>query len=313
MHIINITVRNKVAVNPAQDRYVCGNSDYEVHFDFDAEWNAHETKTARFIKEDGTPYDVVFSGNVCPVPVISDTYKLQVGVYAGNLSTTTAAYVPCKKSILCGGGVPAAPADDVYNQIMAKLNSLESCCVVTATIGDAVNETTFSCTFDKSGAEVVAAIKAGQNAVCLLSMTGEAVNVFPVIDYKDSGFVDYQVSSGGLTVTIRQDVGNSGSVLLEQAIQEVRPTTPIYMVSYVGTTATTTCNMTFAEIVACIEAGTLGIPIVWRKQRNMLARIPLTVQTVSHDTLSITYANEESHGLYHNSDGSIGFAYNEGA
>ena len=122
MHYINITVRNKVAVNPAQDRYICGNSDFVVRFDFDAEWDAFETKTARFIKEDGAVYDVVFSGNDCPVPVISDTYKLQVGVFAGNLSTTTAAYVPCKKSILCGGGVPAAPAEDVYNQIMAKVN-----------------------------------------------------------------------------------------------------------------------------------------------------------------------------------------------
>ena len=56
------------------------------------------------------------------MPVISDTYKLHVGVFAGNLSTTTAAYVPCKKSILCGGGVPAAPAEDVYNQIMELLN-----------------------------------------------------------------------------------------------------------------------------------------------------------------------------------------------
>ncbi len=124
MHIINITVRNKIAVNPAQDRYVCGNSDFVVHFDFDSEWDAFETKTARFIKEDGTHQDQVFSGNDCPVPVISDTYKIMVGVFAGNLSTTTAAYVPAKKSILCGGGVPAAPADDVYNQIMARLDSV---------------------------------------------------------------------------------------------------------------------------------------------------------------------------------------------
>lgn len=124
MHVINITVRNKVAVNPAQDRYICGNSDFVVHFDFDSEWDAFETKTARFIKEDGTYVDQIFSGNDCPVPVISDTYKIMVGVFAGNLSTTTAAYVPCKKSILCGGGVPAAPAEDVYNQIMARLDSV---------------------------------------------------------------------------------------------------------------------------------------------------------------------------------------------
>lgn len=122
MHIINITVRDKIAVNPAQGRYVCGNSDFVVHFDFDAEWDAYETKTARFVKEDGTYKEQVFTGTECPVPVISDTYKLQVGVFAGNLSTTTAAYVPCKKSVLCGGGVPADPEPDVYNQVMAALN-----------------------------------------------------------------------------------------------------------------------------------------------------------------------------------------------
>lgn len=313
MHVIEITVRNKVAVNPAQDRYVCGNSDYEVHFDFDAEWNAHETKTARFIKEDGTPYDVVFSGNVCPVPVISDTYKLQVGVYAGNLSTTTAAYVPCKKSILCGGGVPAAPADDVYNQIMAKLNSLESCCVVTATIGDAYSDTHFKCTFDKTGAEVMAAIKAGQFAACLLDMGTGTVNVFPVINYEGNGHIAYKLTGDGLTIAIYQNNDNSGSMRMEMqgAAQEVRPTTPIYLTQNDFTL--TTCTMTFAEIVACIEAGTLGMPIVWRKQRNMLVRIPLTVQTVQHNTAAIEYANDEGHGLYHNHDDSIAFAYNEGA
>ena len=131
MHNINITVRNKVAVNPAQDRYVCGNSDYVVHFDFDAEWDAHEVKTARFIKEDGTYVDQVFMGNDCPVPVISDTYKLQVGVFAGNLSTTTAAYVPCKKSILCGNGSPAAPEDDVYHQIMQRIDDDRNTFIVT--------------------------------------------------------------------------------------------------------------------------------------------------------------------------------------
>lgn len=122
MHNINITVREKIAVNPAQDRYVCGNSDYIVRFDFDAEWAAHDTKTARFITDNGTPYDQVFTGNECPVPIILDAACLTVGVFAGNLSTTTEAYVPCRKSILCKGGVPAAPQDDVYNQIMEKLN-----------------------------------------------------------------------------------------------------------------------------------------------------------------------------------------------
>jgi hypothetical protein len=47
-----------------------------------------------------------------------------VGVYAGNLVTTTPAYITASKSILCDGGTPAAPPDDVYNQILGMLNEL---------------------------------------------------------------------------------------------------------------------------------------------------------------------------------------------
>ncbi|MBO5842562.1 MAG: hypothetical protein J6R46_06150 [Clostridia bacterium] len=136
-HIINITVRDKVAT--ADDaHYICGNSDFFVVFDFDEEWNEHQTKTARFVHEDGTPYDKVFSGNKCPIPIISNTSSIKVGVYAGNLSTTTRAYVRAERSILCGNGVPAAPPDDVYNQIMKLLNDITAGVVNPQDIEEAV-------------------------------------------------------------------------------------------------------------------------------------------------------------------------------
>lgn len=115
--VINITIRGKIAVYTDDVVYVCGNSDYIIHFDFDAEWNEHEYKTARFITDDGSYTDVVFQGNECAVPVLSNTYKIKVGVFAGNLSTTTPATISAKKSILCGSGTPAAPAEDVYAQL----------------------------------------------------------------------------------------------------------------------------------------------------------------------------------------------------
>lgn len=123
--IIDITIRDKIARNVRGNvcEYICGNSDFVVAFDFDAEWDAFETKTARF-KYNGTHQDVVFTGNQCNVPIIENTHMFKVGVFAGNLHTTTPATVMAKKSILCGSGVPAAPSDDVYNQIMEKLNSL---------------------------------------------------------------------------------------------------------------------------------------------------------------------------------------------
>lgn len=118
-HTINITIRDKIAVQSDKTVYVCGNSDFIVSFDFDDEWNAHLIKTARFIY-DGKYTDVVFEGNQCPVPVLSDTHNFKVGVFAGDLKTSTPAYVGAKKSILCenGNGTPVEPTPDVYNQMV---------------------------------------------------------------------------------------------------------------------------------------------------------------------------------------------------
>ena len=124
MPVINISVENKIAEADGT-LYVCDNSDFVVKFAFDAEWEAYENKTARFVYNNSY-VDVVFTGNECHVPIISGTYFFNIGVYAGNLRTTTPVRVPCKKSILCDTGFPADPPNDVYNQIMAKLNSFES-------------------------------------------------------------------------------------------------------------------------------------------------------------------------------------------
>lgn len=120
---INITVKNKIARSDGA-HYVCGNSDFVANFKFDSEWDEYETKTARF-SYNGSYVDVAFDGDQCPIPIISDTYFFLVGVYAGNLHTTTPARVPCKKSILCGSGSPADPTESVYNQLMEKLNDLD--------------------------------------------------------------------------------------------------------------------------------------------------------------------------------------------
>lgn len=123
MYELNIKVRNKIATQTDKAEYVCGNSDYIAVFDLDSEWDAYNTKTARF-SYNGSYTDVVFDGNQCPVPVITDTHCFHIGVYAGDLHTTTAARVPCRKSILCGDGAPADPTPDVYDQLMEKLNDI---------------------------------------------------------------------------------------------------------------------------------------------------------------------------------------------
>ena len=122
--IINVTVRDKIATKTDDTEYICGNSDFFIDFDFDDEWNAFDVKTARFAYE-GKHQDIVFTGNECPVPVISGTHRIWVGVFAGDLHTTTSAYIPAKKSILCDSGSPEAPSEDVYAQIMELLQDIE--------------------------------------------------------------------------------------------------------------------------------------------------------------------------------------------
>lgn len=121
MRTINVMVRDKIASEVGDIVYICGNSDYIINFDFDAEWDAYGVKTARFV-HNGTYTDVVFTGNQCAMPVIHKAYGIFVGVYAGDLRTTTPAHIPSAASILSAEGTPAAPPDDVYAQITALCN-----------------------------------------------------------------------------------------------------------------------------------------------------------------------------------------------
>lgn len=124
---INIKVTNKRAIVEGSPVIVCGNSDYTVTFTFDDEWNLTGVRTARFVYiKDGVVQheDRVFEGNTVEVPVLSNVTFVKVGVFAGELCTTTPARILCDPSILCGSGEVHEPTPDVYDQIMALVNEL---------------------------------------------------------------------------------------------------------------------------------------------------------------------------------------------
>ena len=106
-NVIAVSIENRIA-SCVSGEYICGNSDFVLAFSFDSEWDSHNSKTARF-KHNGTHTDVIFTGNICPIPIISDVIMFSVGVFAGSLKTTTPAFVRAKKSILCGGTKPSEP------------------------------------------------------------------------------------------------------------------------------------------------------------------------------------------------------------
>lgn len=121
LNVINVEIKNKKAVRTNETAYVCDNSNFTVVFSFDEEWDEFDVKTARFSYDDKYQ-DVVFTGNECAVPIISNTKLILVGVFAGNLSTTTPARIVANKSILSASGTPEPPSEDVYSQIIQMID-----------------------------------------------------------------------------------------------------------------------------------------------------------------------------------------------
>lgn len=120
-----IEVRDKIATLKSKNfNLVGGNNDYDVVFDFDEDWEKHQTKTAVFVFGNGAPIYKPFDGNVCDGVAISDAAVCLIGVFSGELITTTPAMVDCVyRSILDeANGTPAPPKEDVYNQIIDLIN-----------------------------------------------------------------------------------------------------------------------------------------------------------------------------------------------
>lgn len=122
---VKITIADKIATAQDAPVIICGNSDYTATFTFDAEWAGYRIKTARFVYQsrgEMHSQDVPFEGDTVAVPVLAGVQEVLVGVYAGDLHTTTPARIPCERSILCWDPVHDAPEPDVYNRLMALLS-----------------------------------------------------------------------------------------------------------------------------------------------------------------------------------------------
>jgi hypothetical protein len=124
LHYINIKVEHKKAELITPIDIICDNNDYVVNFTFDSEWDNHPHKTARFFYN-GKYDEVVFEGDTCIAPPIHDAKGVFVGVYSGDMSTTSPVLVPCVPSILTLGDVHADPPKDVYLQMLELLNDLK--------------------------------------------------------------------------------------------------------------------------------------------------------------------------------------------
>lgn len=119
---ILIQVRDKIATLVSESCIVCGNDDYEVVFDFDNDWSHQEVKTAVFVYA-GVPVEKLFDGNICEGIAVEGAIICEIGVYAGDIKTTTSATISCIPSIRdIARTAHKSPTEDVYNQIMELLN-----------------------------------------------------------------------------------------------------------------------------------------------------------------------------------------------
>lgn len=131
MPTIHINVRNRVATANGDSRIINGNSDYNIEFDFDTEWADLNNKIGIFAYNDAAAHKwayqtVMFSGNTCTVPILRDIHCVYVGVTAGNVRVTTPAKVQCRLSISDYADTEEPPSTDIWGQILAKLDELQT-------------------------------------------------------------------------------------------------------------------------------------------------------------------------------------------
>lgn len=183
---ISIIIKNKIAYSASAKAFIVrDNSDYVVNFNFDGEWDADGAKTARFAFGGGY-IDVPFVGSSVNVPIMSAGRKVDIGVFAGDLSTTTPASLALLPSIRSCGGAPAEPESSVYDKIMDMLDTLGSKTPATA--------------------DTLGMIKVGKN----LSIT-------------EDGTLSADASGGGSGKTIVTDDG-SGNITIESIAAGVTAT-----------------------------------------------------------------------------------------
>ena len=120
---IVVTVKNKMAVGDGSV-IVCNNSDYVVRFALDSEWDALALRTMRIVYDSYSHTDIAFSGDTVALPAIIDRTSIGIGLYSGDIHTSTCAMFDCERSVMGQNShAVAPPSSDVYNEIVEMINN----------------------------------------------------------------------------------------------------------------------------------------------------------------------------------------------
>ena len=107
MQTIKISIQNRIATAEPGAWVVRDNGACQIQFAFDAEWDSYSTKKAVFIWREGEDHVaefVTFTGVRVPMPKISGSNYVLIGVTAGDTLTSTTAKLPCLASVITEAG-----------------------------------------------------------------------------------------------------------------------------------------------------------------------------------------------------------------
>lgn len=136
---IEIDIADKIATVRGYPSIVLGNDDYSITFHFDAEWSGYTSKTlvlSMLSAKTGMlqTKEILFQGDTVNLPAILNTGEIEIGVYAGDLKTSSNTVITCYGVINPADNPHPNPAPDVYAQLLAYLKGMAGAGVIGKTV-----------------------------------------------------------------------------------------------------------------------------------------------------------------------------------
>ena len=123
-HFIDMAVCRKHAEIRGNPQIVCGNSDYVLRIDTDAEWTHAAGMTVQILYHrngETVCAHIPVINRRCTLPAITETCEVLVSLYADCIRTAAPAVIPCVPCITDAGGSQMQPVQDEFNRIMGLL------------------------------------------------------------------------------------------------------------------------------------------------------------------------------------------------
>lgn len=211
-NIINITERgNRLDITDTYTPIVCGNSNYELHFDFSDEWSECNKKTAVFFVN-GKKTAVEFEGDAVEVPILPNAPFVYVALITSNSSNeqlaSTQLRLRLESTPLLDETKEFSPLQNYLASLLGTINNIESgnLTVKKAEIAENVVNANFLINGD---------FRVNQRGESVYNLTGTKYTVDRWLGF--SGLEVSVVSNGGVIV---ENTNSSGGGWFQQKFEE---------------------------------------------------------------------------------------------